>query len=112
MALHALTLTINQRLAVDVERYEAEVDLHVVPPLCPIRTSPADFGHAAELIDGAEGATRAWLASRHRGIGQARLLEPHDHRHWPPLAALSRTGSLRQSTVTLTRAAGEECAGK
>jgi len=79
MALHALTLTVNQRLAVDVGRYEPTVDLRVVPPLCPIRTSPSDFGRGSELIDRAHTATRHWLTSREPAIGQAALLEPHHH---------------------------------
>lgn len=79
MALHALTLTVNQRLAVDVERYEPTVDLRVVPPLCPIRTSPSDFSHAAELIDRAHTTTRDWLTSRSPTTGQAALLGPHHH---------------------------------
>lgn len=43
MALHALTLAINQRLAADIKRYEDTVTLRVVPPLCPVRISPIDF---------------------------------------------------------------------
>ena len=79
MALHALTLTINQRLAVDVARYEGVVDLRVVPPLCPVPVSPADFSQSAQLIERSHDATRAWLASWQPGSGQAALLEPHRH---------------------------------
>jgi NTE family protein len=38
MALHSLTLLVNQRLALDVEPYEAAVDLRVAPPLCPVES--------------------------------------------------------------------------
>lgn len=79
MALHALTLTVNQRLALDVERYEPTVDLRVVPPLCPIRTSPSDFSHAAELIDRAHATTAEWLTSHSPTTGQAFLFAPHHH---------------------------------
>lgn len=79
MALHALTLTVNQRLAVDIERYESMVDLRVAPPLCPIRTSPADFSNGADLIDRAHDSTSTWLHRRHRTVGQAELLTPHRH---------------------------------
>ena len=79
MALHSLTLMVNQRLAVDIERYEPLVDLRVVPPLCPIRVSPSDFSGSAQLIDRAHRATAAWLQSRHAATGQAVLLEPHRH---------------------------------
>ncbi len=78
MALHALTLTVNQRLALDVERYEPSVDLRVVPPLCPIRTSPSDFSHAAELIDRAHATTAEWLTTPAH-TGQSYLFEPHHH---------------------------------
>ena len=79
IALHGLALTVNQRLAVDVAHLEGKVDLRVLPPLCPVRTSPADFSHAAELIDRSNQGTAAWLESRHPSTGQAALLEPHRH---------------------------------
>lgn len=79
MALHAVTLTVNQRLAVDVARFETVVDLRVIPPLCPIRVSPVDFSHSASLIERSHSVTHEWLATRHRITGQAALLEPHRH---------------------------------
>lgn len=79
MALHAVTLAVNQRLAGDVARFEAAVDLRVVPPLCPIAISPVDFSHSAALIERSHTATRQWLATRHRITGQAALLDPHRH---------------------------------
>jgi NTE family protein len=79
MALHALILIVNQRLAVDVARFEGAVDLRVIPPLCPIGISPADFSHSAELIVRSHDTTREWLAGRHRVTGQAAVLEPHRH---------------------------------
>jgi NTE family protein len=79
MALHAMTLAINHRLAVDVERFEQAVDLRVIRPLCPIATSGVDFSHAATLIERSHAATREWLAANPPSIGQAVLLEPHRH---------------------------------
>jgi NTE family protein len=80
MALHAVTLGINRRLAADIRRYARQVDLRVAPPLCPIRTSAADFTQAAELIDRAHQLTRDWLAAgaRHLPLAAAKL-EPHGH---------------------------------
>lgn len=78
MALHAITLAINQRLAADVARFEGRIDLHVVPPLCPVHVSPADFSHASALIDRAHHETRSWLA-RPPATHQAVLLEAHRH---------------------------------
>jgi NTE family protein len=54
MALHALTLMIVHQLVVDVERLRDRADIVVVPPLCPVDTSPYDFGPTAELIALAE----------------------------------------------------------
>lgn len=78
MALHALTLAINQRLAADIARFEAAIELRVVPPLCPVQVSPIDFSHASALIAQAHRATTAWLA-RPPATGQAVLLAPHRH---------------------------------
>ncbi|MDX8029119.1 patatin-like phospholipase family protein [Lentzea sp. BCCO 10_0856] len=63
IALQALTLLVNHRLAVDVERYRDEVELRVVPSLCPLRVSPGDFTRGRELIDAAYASTRDWLAA-------------------------------------------------
>ncbi len=79
MALHALSLALNQRLAADVARFEAAVDLRVVPPLCPLGVSPIDFTHTAQLIERSHATTRAWLDARHPVTGQAALLAPHRH---------------------------------
>ena len=77
MALHALTLTINARLASDIEQFEPEIELRVVPPLCPVTVSPVDFSHSAQLIDRAYESTCHWLGTSPRRTGQAALLEPH-----------------------------------
>lgn len=77
MILHALSLTVNQRLAVEIQHYEGVVDLRVVPPLCPIRLSPIDFSRSGDLIDQSHQATREWLESSRPRSGQAALLEPH-----------------------------------
>jgi NTE family protein len=79
VALHALALTVNQRLAVDVARYEHEVDLRVIPPLCPMQTSPSDFSNAAELIDRSYAQSAQWLSTHHDVQSQAALLHPHPH---------------------------------
>lgn len=77
--LHALNLAINQRLAVDVARFEDAVDLRVIPQPCPIGISPVDFSHAAELIERSHASTRKWLATPHPATGQAALLALHRH---------------------------------
>jgi NTE family protein len=79
MALHTATIMIHQRLATDVERYEGEADLRVVPPLCPATAAPTDFSQAAELIERGYRMTRDWLAGGRPAAGQAGLLRPHRH---------------------------------
>jgi NTE family protein len=78
MALHGLTLLIHQRLAPDVERFGGQVGLHVVPSLCPLSVSPADFSRADELIESARASTRTWLE---RGCPPdvATAMLPHPH---------------------------------
>jgi NTE family protein len=61
--MQGLTLLVQNRLTTDVERFQAVVDLHVAPQLCPLSVSPTDFSQAAELIDRARLATHAWLSS-------------------------------------------------
>ncbi|MFI6096540.1 patatin-like phospholipase family protein [Lentzea sp. NPDC051213] len=61
VALQALTLLVNHRLALDVEHYRDIVALRVVPSLCPLRVSPGDFSRARELIEAAQASTREWL---------------------------------------------------
>jgi NTE family protein len=79
MALQALSLSINQRLAWDVARYEKTCAVRVVPPLCPVHVSPADFGQAADLIERARAATKAWIPQPIPASGQADLIAPHAH---------------------------------
>ena len=57
---------------------QGHVDLRVIPPVCPLDVSPADFSHGGELIELARAGASHWLES----IG----LEPHSgdlelHRH-------------------------------
>lgn len=81
MALQALTLMIGWRLAMDIQRYERECALHVIPPLCPLDVSSTDFSRAAELIDRSYESTLRWLKSvrAQRSSNQAELVRPHDH---------------------------------
>jgi NTE family protein len=79
MILHAVTLLVHQRLANDVEKYEAIVDLRVAPPLCPLDVSPADFSQADTLMARAYESTREWIAAGVFDGAAAELLEPHAH---------------------------------
>lgn len=50
MALHAISLLTQRRLADDIERHRDDAQLIVLPPPCPLRIQPIDFDHADELI--------------------------------------------------------------
>jgi NTE family protein len=79
-AVHAITLLIEQRLVLDTAAYGDRAELVVLPPLCPLSVSSADFRHAALLIERARDATAAWLdAGRHRLPHPERFLSLHHH---------------------------------
>ena len=77
LGLHALTLLVHQQVMVDVERFEPVVELHVLPPLCPLDVSPADFSHSRELIERSYRATDKWLDGDHPLVGQREFLGLH-----------------------------------
>lgn len=80
IAIHAITLLIEQRLVVDAARYHGDVELIVLPPLCPLVTSSADFRHAAELVSRARVASHHWLdEGGHRRPHPERFLSLHTH---------------------------------
>jgi NTE family protein len=80
MALQALSIMMSQRVAVDAERCASSARLHVVPPLCPLDVSPADFSRSAELIARGYESTQAWLGDPERSNQLATtLLRPHSH---------------------------------
>lgn len=79
-ALHAVSLLVHQRLLLEVATYADQVDLHVLPPLCPMSVSPIDFGHAGSLIERGHQATQTWLAKGgDRLRDPARFLFLHEH---------------------------------
>jgi NTE family protein len=61
IALQAITILVQRRLQSEVVGYRGEVDLRVVPPLCPLAISPVDFSHTADLIERAHTSTERWL---------------------------------------------------
>jgi NTE family protein len=80
-ALQAVSLLTQQRLVRDVAVYADQVELHVLPPLCPLTVSPADFTHAAELIDRAHRTALEWLDTGSEGLQHPeRLHHLHFHR--------------------------------
>ena len=79
MAVHALSLVLNQKLVEGLERCSENADVKVVPPLCPVTISPVDFGHAAELIARARESTARWLGQGEPLRAGLKRLQPHNH---------------------------------
>jgi NTE family protein len=87
-AVHALTLLVEQRLALDVAAMRDEVELIVLPPLCPLPVSSADFRFARWLIDRARTSSGDWLdAGHHRLPYPERFLGLHQHPTHAPARA-------------------------
>jgi NTE family protein len=77
---------------VEVARYAGAATIKVLPPLCPLRVSAADFGHGADLVDRGRRATAAWLDEGGVDLPhQERFLSLHQHR--PSGEADRRLGS-------------------
>ena len=79
-ALHAITLMIAWQLRHELETVPADIDVHLVPTLCPLAVSPFDFSASRGLIERAVQSTRHWID----GGGLARRsgpeeLAPHHH---------------------------------
>jgi NTE family protein len=80
MSLQAISLLVQQRLIADVHEFQSRVDLRVIPPVCPLDVSPADFSHARALIETARAGASHWLDA----IGLEPIAETSDaalHRH-------------------------------
>ena len=60
-AMHAINLLGARQLRQDFAHYEDRVTLRMVPPLCPLRHSPYDYSHGADLVRAARESTRRWL---------------------------------------------------
>jgi NTE family protein len=80
MNMHSFNLMLEQQLIVAMGEPPAGVEMLVVPPLCPMTVSPADFSQSEELMERAERGTREWLANGHLAVpGLSRALGPHRH---------------------------------
>jgi NTE family protein len=80
VALHALTMLIERRLANEMAAYGDEVTIKILPPLCPLSVSPTDFSHGAELIDRSRRAALDWIGAGGIDLpSPARFLSAHHH---------------------------------
>jgi NTE family protein len=80
-ALHALSLLVARQLVHDIERFGRDVTLHVVPPLCPVDSSPYDYSACGSLIDRASESTHEWIrdGGLERPHGVPHQMNEHHH---------------------------------
>ncbi len=79
-ALQALTLLSQQQLVGEVRRHTGPARLKVLPPLCPLGVSAADFGHADRLITRAHEAAGSWIDAGGPDLPEPeQFLALHDH---------------------------------
>ena len=79
-ALHAITLMINWQLMHELEHIAPDIQVHLVPTLCPLAVSPFDFSSSRELIERAARSSQKWIEDG----GLARPARPEElapHRH-------------------------------
>lgn len=79
-ALHAITLMIAWQLMHELERLPENIDVHLMPTLCPLAVSPFDFSASRELIERAAQSSKKWIEEG----GLARRARPQElapHRH-------------------------------
>lgn len=96
MALHAISLLTQRRLIDDIERHADDARLIVLPPPCPLRITPIDFGHADELIGQALHDAREFLDS---GGEERPPIRMRMHRH---SQALEEAEPARRRSLTPT----------
>lgn len=80
-AMHAVSLLVSRQLVRDAERFtDSEIELRIVPSLCPLTTSPYNYSVARSLIDQANACTQQWLSDG--GLDRAEVpMQLHEHRH-------------------------------
>ena len=79
-ALHAITLMIAWQLMHELEVIPREIEVHLVPTLCPLAISPLDFSASRQLIERAAESSRKWIKLG----GLTRSASPQElapHRH-------------------------------
>ena len=80
VALQALNLLLQQRLAHEVAALHGAATIKVLPPLCPLAVSAADFGHAADLVDRGRRASQDWITTGAIDLpSPERFLSLHHH---------------------------------
>jgi len=68
------------QLIYELERLPGDIQVHLVPTLCPLAVSPFDFSKSKELIERAARSTQKWIEEgglTRRSLPQE--LAPHRH---------------------------------
>ena len=79
-ALHAVTLLIAWQLMHELEVISSDIEVHLVPTLCPLAVSPFDFSAAPQLMERAAASAQKWIDEgglTRRALPQE--LAPHRH---------------------------------
>jgi NTE family protein len=78
IALQAVSVLVQQRLAIDIRRYSNDHDIRVAPSPCPVNVMPTDFSQSEQLMSDAYDTTRAWLDAGRPAWSTDRVT-PHRH---------------------------------
>lgn len=81
MMLHAMSLLLMRRMLLEVELLRDRANLIVIPPPCPQRVQPIDFGHADELVERGHTDGRAFLDRLERGDAETEPMSLTTHSH-------------------------------
>jgi len=79
-ALYSIAQRLVRQLMHEMEWMPEHVEVHLVPPLCPLAVSPFDFSKSKELIERAAQSTQKWIDEgglTRRALPQE--LAPHRH---------------------------------
>lgn len=70
----------QQRLAREVAEFATAATVKVLPPLCPLTISAADFSHGGELIARSRQVSQEWIAAGNLDLQEPeRFLSSHTH---------------------------------
>ena len=79
-ALHAITRMMAWQLMYELERPAEDIDVRLMPTLCPLAVSPFDFSASTELMERAAAEAKKWIDEG--GLERrARPQELSPHRH-------------------------------
>ena len=82
VVLNALNQILCRALAVDIERFSRDLEIAVIPPVCPLGVTSTDFSQTPELMERGEAQAQTWLDAGALSTQESpEMLLPHDHDH-------------------------------